>query len=64
MTAGHDVLRDEGAAYATALKAANVETIYVDYPSMIHGFFNLQAMVDAARDAVAEAAKAVGAALS
>ena len=64
VTAGHDVLRDEGAAYATALKAAGVETVYLDYPSMIHGFFNLQAMVDAARTAVAEAAKAVGAALN
>lgn len=64
VTAGHDVLRDEGAAYATALKAAGVETVYVDYPSMIHGFFNLQAMVDASRPAVVEAAKAVGAALS
>ncbi len=64
VTAGHDVLRDEGMAYATALKAAGVETVLVDYPSMIHGFFNLQAMVDASRSAVADAAKAVGAALS
>lgn len=63
VTAGHDVLRDEGAAYAAALKGAGVETAYVDYPGMIHGFFNLQAALDASRGAVSDAAKAVGIAL-
>jgi len=63
VTAGHDVLRDEGKAYADALREAGVDVEYVDYPSMIHGFFNLQGMVDASRRAVVAAAKAVGAAL-
>ncbi|MEQ9145733.1 MAG: alpha/beta hydrolase [Parvibaculaceae bacterium] len=64
ITAGHDVLRSEGAAYAKALEAAGVEVTYVDYGPMIHGFFNLQAMVEASRPAVSDAAKAVAAALA
>jgi acetyl esterase len=64
ITAGHDVLKAEGAAYADALKSAGVEVTYIDYPGMIHGFFNLQGMVDASRPAVAAAAVAVGKALS
>ncbi|MEQ9520742.1 MAG: alpha/beta hydrolase [Parvibaculum sp.] len=63
VTAGHDVLKSEGAAYAERLKEAGVAVTYVDCPGMIHGFFNLQAMVDEARVAVAQAAKAVGKAL-
>jgi acetyl esterase/lipase len=64
ITAGHDVLKAEGAAYADALIAAGVDVTYIDYPGMIHGFFNLQGMVEASRPAVAAAAAAVGKALS
>lgn len=64
VTAGHDVLRDEGKAYADALSAAGVDVTYIDYPTMIHGFFNLQGMVDASRPAVVAAGKAVGAVLT
>jgi acetyl esterase/lipase len=64
VTAGHDVLRDEGKAYADAMGAAGVDVTYIDYPEMIHGFFNLQAMVEASQPAVVKAAKAVGAALA
>ncbi len=60
ITAGHDVLKAEGAAYADALKAAGVDVTYIDYPEMIHGFFNLQGMVEASRPAVVEAAAAAG----
>lgn len=63
VTAGYDVLRDEGRAYADALKAAGVETEYVNYEGMIHGFFNLQAVLDVSREAVKSAAIALREAL-
>ena len=64
VTAGFDVLRDEGRAYAEALKQAGVDVEYVNYDGMIHGFFNLQAAIDVSRDAVKAAAKALRDALS
>tara|TARA_R110000868_G_scaffold36635_1_gene129845 strand:+ start:5813 stop:6748 length:936 start_codon:yes stop_codon:yes gene_type:complete len=59
ITAGFDPLRDEGRAYAEAMKAAGVDTVHVNYDGMIHGFFNLQGAFDVARDAVKAAAKAL-----
>ena len=64
VTAGFDVLRDEGRAYAEALKKAGVAVEYVNYEGMIHGFFNLQGALDVARDAVKAAAKALKEALA
>ncbi|MDO8288099.1 MAG: alpha/beta hydrolase [Parvibaculum sp.] len=63
VTAGFDPLRDEGRAYADALKAAGVDTVHVNYDGMIHGFFNLQAAFDVGREAVKAAAKALKEAL-
>ncbi len=37
-TAGLDPLRDEGAAYAVALRAAGVEALHTDYARAPHGF--------------------------
>jgi len=59
VTAGFDPLRDEGRAYAEALKAAGVPTEHVNYEGMIHGFFNLQGVLDVGREAVKSAAKAL-----
>lgn len=63
VTAGFDPLRDEGRAYADALKAAGVATEHVNYDGMIHGFFNLQGVLDVSREAVKAAAKALKAGL-
>ena len=40
-TAGYDPLRDEGRAYAFALRAAGVPLTYHDWPTLNHGYFNL-----------------------
>ncbi|HEX7776204.1 MAG TPA: alpha/beta hydrolase [Parvibaculum sp.] len=64
VTAGFDPLRDEGRAYADALKAAGVAVEYVNYDGMIHGFFNLQGALDVSRAAVKAAAKALKDALA
>lgn len=41
MTAGHDPLRDEGAEYSAALKAAGVPVDYVCFEGTIHGFMTM-----------------------
>jgi len=63
MLGGFDPLHDEGLAYAEKLRAAGVKVLVADYPDMVHGFIYLQTVLPQARDAVAEAAKAVKKAL-
>jgi len=63
VTAEFDPLRDEGEALATRLRREGVPTTHVRYDGMIHGFFSMTAMLDAAKRAVAEAAAAVRARL-
>ena len=56
LTAGHDVLRDEGAAYAEKLADHGVATDHDHYPSLAHGFLSLTDDVgraDEAMDALA-----------
>lgn len=64
LTAGFDPLRDEGKAYADALNAAGVAVEYVDYDSIIHGFFTMQGVIDLAGTAVKAAAASLRAALN
>jgi acetyl esterase len=52
--AGHDVLRDEGRAYAAALTAAGVEAELLEFADMAHGFLRWGGVVDRARELVAE----------
>ncbi|OBG15677.1 esterase [Mycolicibacterium celeriflavum] len=48
--AGHDPLRDEGAAYADALAAAGVATVRCDFEGGVHGFMTMP-MLDIAHEA-------------
>jgi acetyl esterase len=56
MTNGFDPLRDEGIAYADRLREAGVEVEHTNYESMIHGFLNMEGIVDRAHDGIDEIA--------
>ena len=59
ITAGFDVLRDEGIAYAGRLEAAGVPAVTVHYPSMIHGFVTMDRIFGEAEHAIVAAARAL-----
>ncbi len=63
-TAGYDVLRDEGDAYASALAAAGVAVDHRCYADLIHGFANFAGIVPSARAALREVAQLLRARLS
>lgn len=58
VTAGHDPLRDDGAAYAARLRGAGVDATRLDYAGMCHGFLSLADEVPAADAAFDELAAA------
>jgi acetyl esterase len=56
VTAGFDPLRDEGEAYAQALRAAGVSVDYICYGGMIHGFVPMGRLIDTGNRAVSHIA--------
>ncbi len=63
ITAEYDLLRGEGEAYARRLGEAGVPTVHRHYEGVFHGFFNMALLLDKARAAQEEAARAIRAAL-
>ena len=58
ITAEYDVLRDQGIAYAEALRAAGVEVEHKNFEGLIHAFFHLGPLIDTAQEAVLDVATA------
>lgn len=61
--AQYDPLHDEGVAFAERLQAAGVAVDLVDYPGMIHAFFQHGGYIETARRAHAQASAALARAL-
>jgi acetyl esterase len=64
ITAEYDPLRDEGEAYAAALRAAGVEAIATRYDGVIHAFFQLPDVIPEGKAAIDEACTALRRALT
>ncbi len=64
ITAGFDPLRDEGEAYAAALREAGNRVALRRFPGLIHGFANAATVSRVSRDALIEVAGATRALLS
>jgi acetyl esterase len=54
-TAHNDPLRDQGVAYAEALRDAGVPVRLTDYVDAVHGYISISGVVPAARQALGEA---------
>ena len=64
VTAEYDPLRDEGEAYAEALRAAGVAVTATRYDGVIHGFFSFPDMLPEGKAVIDEACQALRAALA
>jgi acetyl esterase len=62
--AEHDILRDEGEAYAARLRTAGVAATATRHPGVVHGFFRWRAVTPAADAALQQAATALRSALA
>jgi acetyl esterase len=63
VTAGFDPLRDEGEAYARALREAGVRVDYICYGGMLHGFVPMGRLLDTGNRAVSHIAASLREAL-
>ena len=61
VTAGFDPLREQGLAYAARLRAAGTAVDEIDHPELAHGFADFAGVVPAARAALEDAARRLGA---
>jgi len=59
ITAQYDPLRDQGRAYASAMRAAGNLVTSTTYDGMFHGFFTMSALLDGAKVAFADAVGAL-----
>ncbi|MES1248354.1 MAG: alpha/beta hydrolase [Actinomycetota bacterium] len=59
LTAQYDPLRDQGIAYADALRAAGNEVAMTMYEGLFHGFFSMFDLIDAGKAAFDDAIAAV-----
>ena len=57
ITAGHDILHDEGKIYANKLRQAGNRVIYKDYEEQTHGFINMTLISRKAKKHVIEMSK-------
>lgn len=64
IVAGFDPLRDEGIAYAEALKAAGNKVTLSEFPGQIHGFCSMAGVIEAGRAALVEGAALMKAAFA
>ncbi len=55
-TAGFDLLRDDGAAYAKKLEAAGNDITHIEFSSLPHGYVTMTGLVPAAKMAILETA--------
>lgn len=60
LTAEFDPLRDEGEAYAKALRQAGVAVVQQRYDGLIHAFVRRVETFDAARDAIQQVGQSIG----
>ncbi|HEY4536635.1 MAG TPA: alpha/beta hydrolase [Enteractinococcus sp.] len=59
ITAAHDILRDEGNAYAAKLQAAGVEVSHQVWPGQMHGFSNFVDVLPASGEVLALIARQI-----
>jgi acetyl esterase len=64
ITAEYDPLRDQAEQYAARLRAAGVPVESTRYPGMVHGFFAMSGVLDAAATALAQVAARLRAAFT
>lgn len=57
IVAGHDPVRDDGFAYAEALKEAGAEAEVIEYPGQIHAFMSLTKILPQGNQAISDAAR-------